>query len=98
MSCVLLRCSSHAFRSCLLLSVASPRADAAHHLAYHFVRARVVGVHQGRRARHPGLAVASSTARPSSSGTCFAFNQIVSFLRFAQLTANQACDLLHQIA
>uniref|UniRef100_A0A0A9HGL8 Uncharacterized protein n=1 Tax=Arundo donax TaxID=35708 RepID=A0A0A9HGL8_ARUDO len=46
----------------------------------------------------PGLAVVSSTARPSSSGTYFAFNQIVTFLRFAHLTANQACDLLHQIA
>jgi hypothetical protein len=69
-----------------LLSAASPRADAADRLAYHFARALAL------RVGAPGLLGSSSSAapRPASLGAYLAFNQIAPFLRFAHLTANQA--------
>jgi hypothetical protein len=72
----------------ILLSAASPRADAADRLAYHFARALAL------RVDAPGLLGTSSAStaasRPASSGAYLAFNQIAPFLRFAHLTANQA--------
>ncbi|RLN13614.1 protein MONOCULM 1-like [Panicum miliaceum] len=76
----------------VLLSAASPRADAADRLAYHFARALALRADAraaaGRVALAPGLV--SAAARPASSAAYLAFNQIAPFLRFAHLTANQA--------
>jgi hypothetical protein len=71
----------------VLLSAASPRADAADRLAYHFARA--LALRADARAAATGL-VAAAAARPASSAAYLAFNQIAPFLRFAHLTANQA--------
>ncbi|OQU76691.1 hypothetical protein SORBI_3010G189500 [Sorghum bicolor] len=75
----------------VLLSAASPRADAADRLAYHFARAlalradvRAAAVAAGRVVA-PGLVASAAT-----SSAYLAFNQIAPFLRFAHLTANQA--------
>ncbi|XP_066372545.1 protein MONOCULM 1-like [Miscanthus floridulus] len=81
----------------VLLSAASPRADAADRLAYHFARALAlradVRAAAAGRVVAPGLvaaATSSAAAWPASSGAYLAFNQIAPFLRFAHLTANQA--------
>ncbi|CAD6336320.1 unnamed protein product [Miscanthus lutarioriparius] len=81
----------------VLLSAASPRADAADRLAYHFARALAlradVRAAAAGRIVAPGLvaaATSSAAAWPASSGAYLAFNQIAPFLRFAHLTANQA--------
>ncbi|KAJ1259876.1 hypothetical protein BS78_10G189400 [Paspalum vaginatum] len=71
-----------------LLSAASPRADAADRLAYHFARA--LALRADAKAAPGLLAAAGSGARPPSSAAYLAFNQIAPFLRFAHLTANQA--------
>ncbi|XP_062227673.1 protein MONOCULM 1-like [Phragmites australis] len=75
----------------VLLSAASPRADAADRLAYHFARALALRADAKAVGRgvDPGL-VAAASARPASSGAYLAFNQIAPFLRYAHLTANQA--------
>ncbi|WVZ79426.1 hypothetical protein U9M48_027006 [Paspalum notatum var. saurae] len=69
-----------------LLTAASPRADAADRLAYHFARA--LALRADAKAAAPGLGLVA--ARPPSSAAYLAFNQIAPFLRFAHLTANQA--------
>ncbi|CAN6220824.1 unnamed protein product [Urochloa humidicola] len=76
----------------VLLSAASPRADAADRLAYHFARALAL---RADAAAAQGLLVSPSSssaaaARPPPSAAYLAFNQIAPFLRFAHLTANQA--------
>ncbi|CAN6207298.1 unnamed protein product [Urochloa humidicola] len=68
----------------VLLSAASPRADAADRLAYHFARALAL---RAGAAAPPGPSSASSSA---TAAAYLAFNQIAPFLRFAHLTANQA--------
>ncbi|CAL5048643.1 unnamed protein product [Urochloa decumbens] len=77
----------------VLLSAASPRADASDRLAYHFARA--LALRADAAAAPPGHLLvpsssASAAARPPPSGAYLAFNQIAPFLRFAHLTANQA--------
>jgi hypothetical protein len=74
----------------VLLSAASPRADAADRLAYHFARALALRADARAAARVDPAGLVSAAARPASSGAYLAFNQIAPFLRFAHLTANQA--------
>jgi hypothetical protein len=74
----------------VLLSAASPRADAADSLAYHFARALALRADARAAARVDPAGLVSAAARPASSGAYLAFNQIAPFLRFAHLTANQA--------
>ncbi|CAN6194403.1 unnamed protein product [Urochloa humidicola] len=82
----------------VLLSAASPRADAADRLAYHFARALALradaAAAQGGLLVSPSSSAASAAAgvaaRSPPSGAYLAYNQIAPFLRFAHLTANQA--------
>jgi len=74
----------------VLLSAASPRADAADRLAYHFARALALRADARAAAGRVAPGLVPAGARPASSSAYLAFNQIAPFLRFAHLTANQA--------
>ena len=74
----------------VLLSAASPRADAADRLAYHFARALALRADARASAGRVAPGLVPAGARPASSSAYLAFNQIAPFLRFAHLTANQA--------
>ncbi|KAK3130808.1 hypothetical protein QOZ80_6BG0498300 [Eleusine coracana subsp. coracana] len=80
----------------VVLSAASPRADAADRLAYHFARAlalradALLGHHRAVIGPGPAALLPPAPTTSSSSGAYLAFNQIAPFLRFAHLTANQA--------